>query len=35
MKRKATRKFHPKTFLTAFDGGKTVKEYSVAAGPPG
>ena len=28
MKPKATRKFHPKTFLTAFDGGKTVKEYS-------
>jgi CRP/FNR family transcriptional regulator, cyclic AMP receptor protein len=28
MKRKKTRKFHPKTFFTAFDGGKTVKEYS-------
>jgi hypothetical protein len=35
MKRKSTRKLHPKTFLTAFDGGRTVKEYSVAADPPG
>ena len=28
MKRKSPQKFHPKTFLTTFDGGKTVKEYS-------